>query len=131
MRPLKVVSDDGLQSLIDGVVREVSKRAGTEIDFNFKMADPKTVRARIKNLAAECRLEVCFAFSLYLTLYFQLSKQLQFEVVSYSTDGWKSEANDDYIGVTAHWLDKNYVLHSAGLDIKLLKVWRHGAFVCR
>ena len=54
------------------------------------------------------------------------SKQLlgllssQADTINFTTDLWTSRRNDSYIGITANWVDKDFVVREAVLSCELL-----------
>ena len=46
--------------------------------------------------------------------------------INLTADGWSSDAKDAYCGLTAHWIDQNWILHSKCLGCNLMEE-RHTA----
>lgn len=98
MQPFSVVEDAGFKSLL-------------------KSFDPRY------ELPSRKRLTDVLIPDLYKKAKANLKKLLSTtDVISITTDGWTSVANESYLGVTCHFLDKKLALRSITLDVLSVQV---------
>ncbi|KAH9374227.1 hypothetical protein HPB48_013712 [Haemaphysalis longicornis] len=105
-RPLSIVEDDGLANVL-------------KIASGSPCYQPPSRRAVDARVGA---------------LYNRKKSDVQAELstssfISLTADFWTSVTNDAYLGVTAHWIDDDWVLRSATLQVRHIPEW-HAADQC-
>jgi zinc finger BED domain-containing protein 1 (E3 SUMO-protein ligase ZBED1) len=105
-RPINIVTDEGLQD----VIRVAS---GNQ---SYTLPSRSVIKSRIDDLYEQERQKIS-----------QVMAEVEF--VALTGDYWSSVANDSYLGVTAHFIDKHWIFHSVALCVKHVEE-RHYAENC-
>ncbi|XP_003442878.1 zinc finger BED domain-containing protein 1 [Oreochromis niloticus] len=93
-RPVCIVEDDGL--------REVIRAASGDVCYNLPSRE--TIVSRLHTLFEDQRAQ-------------RSSKLVQVRNVALTGDHWTSVNNDNYLGVTAHFIDNDWTLQSFALTV--------------
>ncbi|KAL3968626.1 lamin A/C [Sarotherodon galilaeus] len=105
-RPVSIVEDDGL--------REVIRAASGDVCYNLPSRG--TIVSRLHTLYEDQRAQ-------------QSSKLVQVRNVALTGDHWTSVNNDNYLGVTAHFIDNDWTVQSFALTVSKTEE-RHYAEAC-
>lgn len=105
-RPINIVTDDGLQEVL---------RLATGCD-TYELPSRPTISKRLISIYDEHKMAMKKSFE-------------EVEFISLTGDFWSSISNHSYLGVTAHFIDKNWDFKDTVLDVQI-STTRHTAQLC-